>query len=364
MRIVNDKELLDYIDSLIEINAINMSVSDMLSEVIGNTSFTNKEKIEALKKRFNDNELSLIRSELFEYFELDDEDEEDVDIFDNVISPSIEESNINKYLSNPYYQRIKVKDIKEGPYSLKMDHYEEYELFPYLDMSYYPNSYLEKNSISFFNKRFDFLSINDKDVTWMCVTPNEIETMEKAVKEATNKVKVYGLGLGYYPYMISLKEDVKEIVIVENNHQIIELFKKHILPQFEHKAKIKIIEGDAFEELKKDDDYNYHFVDLWHTPLDGIELFLRSKKLEIKGKTYFYWLESSFYILLRRCFISFLEEQLSGLGDSDYQKSKNITDKIINSFYKQTKNLVLTSVSQLQDLLSDKSLLEMALFSI
>ena len=59
----------------------------------------------------------------------------------------------------------------------------------------------------------------------MSITPNEIETMEEAVKAATGKVIVYGLGLGYYPYMISLKDEVKEIVIVENDIKIINLFK-------------------------------------------------------------------------------------------------------------------------------------------
>ena len=356
MKIEKREELISYIQSLLEINEINMSISDMLNEVIGNRDLIDSKKIKILKEKFKSDDLSLIKNELFEYFDLEEDDE---DLFDEVLSPSVVNSDINKYLSNPYYQRIKVKDVKEGNYSLIADHYDAYELFPYKDMGYFPNSYLEKNSLSFFDKRFDFLSINHKNITWMSITPNEIETMESSINNAHGKVKVYGLGLGYYPYMISLKEDVKEILIVENDHSIIELFIKHILPLFEHKEKIKIVEDDAFTELKKDDDYNYHFIDLWHSPEDGIELFLRSKKLEQKNKTYSYWLESSFYIYLRRSFINLLEEQLQGLGESSYSKAKNINDKIINAFYHKTKNLVLKDVNQLQDLLSDKSLLDM-----
>ena len=185
--------------------------------------------------------------------------------------------------------------------------------------------------------------------------------MEEAVKAAAGKVIVYGLGLGYYPYMISLKDEVKEIVIVENDIKIINLFKKHILPNFEHQEKISIIHGDAFEYMEKCDDFNYAFIDLWHDTFDGLELFLRAKKLEKPGKKYFYWLESSFYILLRRCFISLIEEQLANTPESAYQKSKSVTDKTINKFYEKTKNLVLKDISQVQDLLSDSSLLKFIL---
>ena len=113
--------------------------------------------------------------------------------------------------------------------------------------------------------------------------------------------------------------------------------------------------------MKLGKEYDYHFVDLWHDPFDGIELYLKSKKLERKGQKYFYWLESSFFALLRRCFLSLIEEQLANAGEECYQKSKNITDKIINKYYKNTKNLVITNKKQLRDLLSDNYLLELIL---
>lgn len=358
MKIKNNAKLISQIESLIETNYLNMSLSDMFNEVAGNVDITSEKQISVIKKKFSLSDKAALISVYQNYWELDLDNEEDEEILNKYISPSIEECDINKYLSNPYYQKIKTAHIVEGDYELIIDHYQPYELFAYKDMSYEKDSFIELNSLSFFKEKFPFLALNHKGVTWMSVTPNEIETMEKAVNEATGKVVVYGLGIGYYPYMISLKEDVKEIAIIEKDEKIIELFKKHLLPLFEHKEKITIIKQDAFKYMQENHYFDYSFIDLWHNPVDGIELFLRAKKLENKGR-YFYWLESSFYLLLRRCFISLLEEQLANVDESNYIKSKSPTDTIINTYYQKTKNLVITNENELQDLLSDNSLLNL-----
>ena len=360
MKFAKSQELENYLYELIDTNYLNMSMGDMFSEVVGNPSLTNKKEIELYKSKFHNDEVNFIGDKCFSYWELDDENEEDVSIFNEHILPSIELGDINKYLSNPYYQKIKIKDIKENDYSLVIDKYLPYELFALKDMESDSN-YVEKNSISFFKDEFSFISLNYKDVTWMSITPNEIETMNEAVKSAKGKVIVYGLGLGYFPFMVSLKDEVKEIFIIENDINIINLFKKYLLPQFEHKDKITIIHEDAFKYMEEVDDFDYAFIDLWHDPNDGIELFLKAKRLEKENHHYFYWLESSFYLLLRRCFISLIEESLSNVKEENYQKSKSVTDSIINKFYYKTKNLVISSKEELRDLLSDNSLLHLML---
>lgn len=360
MKIKNNPKLISEIESLMETNYLNMSLSDMFNEIVGNTELTSDKQIAVLKKKFNLSDKEALLSVYQNYWELDLDNEEDEEILNKYISPSIQESDINKYLNNPYYQKIKTAHIVDGDYELVIDHYQPYELFAYKDMSYEKGSYIELNSLSFFEEEFPFLALNHKGVTWMSVTPNEIETMEKAVNEAHGKVAVYGLGIGYYPYMISLKDEVKEITIIEKDEKIIELFKKHLLPLFEHKEKITIIKQDAFKYMQENHSFDYSFIDLWHNPVDGIELFLKAKKLENNGQ-YFYWLESSFYLLLRRCFISLLEEQLAHVDESNYSKSKSPTDTIINTYYHKTKNLVLTNEDELQDLLTNKSLLNLIL---
>ena len=352
-----EQRVLYYVDN----NNLSMSLSDMFSLLVGNSQITNREEVEALKKKFNLSSREVLLNKYREYLEIDPENEEDELIYHHYFEWSIYESDINKYLNNPYYQRMKLLNIKDGDYELVTDTYKAYELFPYKDMDEEVDTFIEANSFSFFEKDFKFLALNYKGVTWMSITPNEIETMEEAVKAATGKVIVYGLGLGYYPYMISLKNEVKEIVIVENDIKIINLFKKHILPNFEHQEKISIIHGDAFEYMEKCDDFDYAFIDLWHDTFDGLELFLKAKKLEKPGKKYFYWLESSFYLLLRRCFISLMEEQLAHADESNYKKSKNITDKVINTYYEKTKSLVIRDSTDFETLLSSYNLLNLLL---
>lgn len=327
-------------------------MSDMFLEAIISKNIVNK------NEKINSKDiLSFYKSKLIEFWGIEETDSE----FEKYVINSIELTDINKYKDNPFYKNIKISNIKKGKYSLIYDHYEPYELFSYKDMQVEEETYIELNSLSFFQEEFPFIAINKDDVTWMSVTPNEIETMEASINNAHGKVVVYGLGLGYYPYMISLKENVKEITIVENDKVVISIFKRYLLPQFENKNKIKIIEADAFDYMKVATDFDYAFIDLWHDPLDGIELFIKSKQLEKENKECAYWLESSMYLLLRRCFISLLEEQLDSLDESHYQKAENITDKIINRFYKNTKDLVIENKKQLVDLLKGKSLLSLIL---
>ena len=113
----------------------------------------------------------------------------------------------------------------------------------------------------------------------MSLNPNEINTMEKDIKKATGKVLTFGLGLGYFQFMCSLKEDVKEITIIEKDPNIIALFKQFILPFFAHRNKIKIIQIDAFDfmENKFDNSYDFVYVDIWHTPNDGLLPFIKFK---------------------------------------------------------------------------------------
>ena len=65
--------------------------------------------------------------------------------------------------------------------------------------------------------------------------------------------------------------------------------------------------------------------------------------------------------MLRRCMITLLEEQLDNMGEENYKYSRNYTDKIVNKYYQRTKNLHLDSEDKLNNLLSDESLLKLAL---
>ena len=107
--------------------------------------------------------------------------------------------------------------------------------------------------------------------------------------------------------------------------------------------------------------YDFAFIDLWHNPNDGIEIFLDFKRAENINTKYSYWLEDSFYAYLRRAFITLLIEQLDGQKEDAYLQIDNEFDRIINRYYFQTKNLCLSTVEEVKDLLSDDKLLSLIL---
>lgn len=356
-----DQQLRNHLNALLDENELNLSLSDLFSSMIGNREITNTKEIEALKNASKHSKHDIFLSKIVEYLDIDLSYEDNEEIFNHYLLSCIQKLDEEKYLSNPYYQKFKDIVVKDGKYELVKDRYLPYELFAYKDMCRFDNSYIEKNSLGYFDKEYDFLALTQNGVTWMSITPNEIETMENALKYIKGDVTVFGLGLGYFAYMASNKEDVKKIKIIENDKTIINLFEKHLLPHFENKQKIEIINKNAINYVKNPIKCNFSFVDLWHDPFDGLELFIAFKKAEKNNPNckFLYWLESSFYLLLRRCMFTLIEEQLTEFKDSIYTKAENYLDEVINKYYFKTKNLTISSKAQLDELLSNECLLNL-----
>ena len=136
------------------------------------------------------------------------------------------------------------------------------------------------------------------------------------IDEATGDVLVCGLGLGYYPFMVSLKKDVKSITVIEKDPNIIKIFKENLFKFFPNKDKIHIVQDDAIKYLKETrNNFTYCFIDLWHNPEDGLPLYLRLKPLEKKNTKYAYWLETGIKAMYRRCALIVIEEVINGPFD-------------------------------------------------
>ena len=104
--------------------------------------------------------------------------------------------------------------------------------------------------------------------------------------------------------------------------------------------------------------YDYIFADLWHAPEDGLELFIKLKRI---NKSIDCWLETSLIALLRRCMITLIEESLEGLDEKAYKHARTPTDRVINNFYQKTKNITLRDVNDLENLLKDETLIDLAI---
>ena len=345
--IIKNKQL---VQSVISTNNINMNVADVLTNAFMCIDAINPDEVKQyIKEGLDENEA--IYNCLFDFIGVSKDDEESQKVLSEYFLNNLKKLNPSDYINNSYVKAIK-KTGRKGKYALKFIDYAPYQLFAYDDIKI--NGYKEYSRIGYFDHKFSYLALTEGNNIWMSLNPNEIETMKPYISKAKGNVLVLGLGMGYVPFMLSLKNCVKSITIIEKDQEIINLFNELIYPSFVNKEKIKIIKGDAIEfarKSQKEGTYDYIFADLWHDPEDGLPLFVALKQI---NKNIDCWLEASMYALLRRCMVTLLEEQLNGLKEEDYRFAKTYTDKVINTFYQKTKNL---SIERLDDLLSDDSLL-------
>ena len=352
MRINLTKEELEKTYRLLDTKEINMSVAELLF-----STFEEKEFFQGVKSS----------DELFErllkYWDIPHDSKEEIAILEKWVKPAISQLNHGFFMNNSYYNSVKPEVCKRGDYELSYIDFKAYQPFSLDDIQVDENNYyLERSPLSYFMNDETYLALSHKGEVWMSITPNEINTMQPYIDEAKGTVLVLGLGLGYYPFMISQKEEVKKIIVVELDSNIINIFKEHLLPLFPHKEKITIIKGDAIEYLRKNRlHYHYIFADLWHSPEDGLPIYLKIKEIEKQytfGK-FQYWLETSLVAMLRRCMLTVFEESLQGYKDKDYQKASNDIDKVINSLYFKTKNITISRYDDIYNLLKKESLLKL-----
>ncbi len=352
MKINLSKKELEKTYSLLDTKEINMSIAEMLFSTFEEKKFF-----------MGSNTSEEFYQRLLQFWNVPDDDYEELEILTKWVKPAIFPLKHDFFAKNSYFNIIKPKPLRIDKYELKYIDFKAYQPFSLDDIQVDENdSFLERSPLSYFTSNESYLALTYNDEVWMSITPNEINTMAPYISQAKGNVLVLGLGLGYYPFMISEKEEVKSITIVELDQNIIDIFKKNLLPLFPHKDKIKIIKGDALDYLKNNKShYDCIFADLWHNPEDGLPLYIKIKKLENlhRGSVFQYWLEKSLIAMLRRCLLTVYEEALQNYTDKDYQKAYNEIDKVINDLYFKTKNITINSYDDIYNLLRDESLLRL-----
>lgn len=227
---------------------------------------------------------------------------EDREKIERYFRPSIEKVDADAFGRNSYLQTVRFPKKTRGRWRLETLSYQPYELFVRDELLILPDG-REIPRLGYFDRAVSYPAVLEDGREWMTVTPNEIATMEEAVRCARGHVVAMGLGLGYFAFCASEKPDVTRVTVVERDPDVIALFREEILPQFPNRAKIVIEQDDAFafaEERLPGMDADFVFVDLWHDTADGAELYLRMKKLErLTGAPFAYWVEPSIAALIR-----------------------------------------------------------------
>ena len=355
MIIKSNPSLIKRVKTLDETNNVNMNVASLLVDAFSYTDIIDEADIKQyIKEGLNEKEAVL--EALCRFFSIDYEEEENKTVLDDYLLNNLVKLNPEDYTNNPYVEAIKAVG-KRGKYSLKYIDYAPYQLFAYDDI--YLDGDKEFSRIGYFNQKFSYLALCEGNNIWMSLNPNEIETMKPYIDAAKGKVLVLGLGMGYVPFMMALKDNVESITIIEKDPEIISLFNDLIWPNFKNKEKIKIVQDDAISYYNKrvnQAKYDYAFADLWHSPEDGLSLFVNLKRA---NRCIDCWLEVSMFALLKRCMITLLIETLDKYGEDNYKHARNYTDKIINKYYEKTKNLTLEKDEDLDNLLKDDNLLNL-----
>lgn len=221
------------------------------------------------------------------------------------LAPMIRVVPADPYREDPYYRTVQIPEegCRSGPFELKKLDLPACEAFVRDDFLVTSDGRLIPQ-IGFFTEDYRYPAVLENGREWMTLLPNEIQTTLPAVERAHGRVLTYGLGLGYFAFRASCKEDVSSVTVVEKSPELLELFRTVLLPQFPHPERIRLVCEDAFAfagNLSPDSPFDYVFADIWHDVGDGKEPYLRFRSLEdrMPGAVYDYWLEKTI-----RCYLA------------------------------------------------------------
>lgn len=221
--------------------------------------------------------------------------------FEYWLKPAVYELDPGDYTGDAYFRNIKIKEQTRGKWKLTTGTLRPLEAFVFRDFLVTGDRRMIPQ-VGFFNEAYSFPAVLEDGREWMTLQPNEMTTTAPAVRAAHGRVLTFGLGLGYFAYHASEKENVESVTVVDISADVIDLFESQILPQFPHREKIRLVCEDAFSfaDSKLAGNFDFVFADIWHDAGDGKELYLRMKEYEKKcpGTEFTYWLEDTI-----RCYL-------------------------------------------------------------
>ena len=215
--------------------------------------------------------------------------------------------------ANPYYKALKSISFNEGEYRLEYPEIKAYALCYYGEEYAYGANYAINMSLAMIDHDFSYPSIYKKGLEWMSLSPYEMRTYEVPIALAKGHVLVLGLGIGYFAYMASLKEEVTDIHIVEGDPKLVEVFRKHLLPLFPHPEKIHIdrLVPFTFYDTVEDKDYDYIFCNMWFGVTYGAADYLTVKHHfdTFKYTQCVYYLENTMITYLRTLVVGIMKQE-------------------------------------------------------
>lgn len=263
----------------------------------------------------------------------------------------------DEYQKTPYNSTIRLNEINSNGFTYDYEEMPAYELFNVSLVQRDPEMELNDSLVlRAFDKPYKAAILRQDGNFWMTDTPAEANTINPCAQKAHGKVLTFGLGIGYFVFMALLNPAVESVTIIEQSSEVINMFKKHLLPQFPRNNCIEIIQGDAFDYFNQAylDNYDYVFVDIWKSNDDGYLMI--EKMLEAYLPSFDkvdFWIEDScFEILSGMIFVYFFylaQEQLVEHDDPEIAKIYQKIDKYFSKI-----NKTITSVAEVKAYMYDR----------
>lgn len=215
--------------------------------------------------------------------------------------------------ANPYFKALKSISFNDNGYRLETPVVHAYYVFSYGDEYNYGANYAINMSLAVLDEDLTYPAIYKDGLENLWLTPNEIREMEVPIALAKGDVLTLGLDIGYYAYMVSLKEEVKNVYIVEADQKLVDIFIKYILPLFPYPEKIHIIRAHPymFYDTIEDNDYDCIFANFFNGVTYGAATYIEVKRYFSKFKytQCSYMIENSIITHLRWLVIGVMKDE-------------------------------------------------------
>ena len=276
-----------------------------LEEIVNGATVQNGESIDTNQSK------ELFRQYAVNKRNIDPED------FDKAF-PKLEIIHSVDLIKNPYLENISLPLIKNERLKFETKFHIKNE-FCIIDQPIQTSDLMKILKLGIFDAPAYTYTLKENGSILDSVGPYEINSMKKHINSATGNVLVFGSGLAYYPYMISLKNNVSKVVIVESDESIFNFIREYILPLFPNN-KVEIILSDYQNYMESHVGLNYDtvFFNCWNGTVSGAECIQKFVKYELlyPKLKFQYWLEDS---ILDTYVINIEEYFNAKVGSDEYQ---------------------------------------------
>lgn len=270
--------------------------------------------------------------------------------------------NADEVLENAYYKDVKLDSVDYKTVKCKNSTILKRQVIG-MDFSSPFGSYLMiQHPVGYFTQNIQVPVLKQGNKVWMSPTISEMSSMKKGIDRGHGNCLTFGLGIGVLAYLWLLKDTVKSVTVIENNPDVIHIFKTFILPQFKTTKRLTIIEGDAFEYYTEEfmKDYDYTYVDFWENNHDGLSIYKKLMEKKIKNIDIDYWIEDSILYDVKFTIVPYLLNLYTGKEIYDYILSTRGTTREIavkaNRYFKACGKVISTE-EELLGLIHSKEIL-------